>query len=295
MSEVMEHLRREDVVGKSIFEVFPGIEAFGLPAVLRRVYKTGKPESFPLAEYKDEHVQGWRENYVYRLPSGEIVAVYDDQTEKKRAVDALIENEYKYHEIFNNIYEAVFLHEVMADNSRGHFVEVNDVACSRLRYSREELLNLTTADINTDPVRKEDPARVLELQAGNEISFDAEHIRKDGSIFPVHVNARMIDLRGHRFILSLVRDLTEEHEAREREAIALQQIEENLMQLGTLNDEIRNPLMVISGIIGFSDEEISEPILAQVRAIDDIVYRLDQGWLESEKIREYLRKHHGIF
>lgn len=293
-SEVIDHIRREDVVGKSIFAVFPGIETFGLPAVLQRVHKTGIPELFPLTEYKDEHIQGWRENYVYRLPSGEIVAVYDDQTEKKRAEEALIENEHKYHEIFNNINEAVFLHEVMADNTRGHFVEVNDVACHRLGYTREELLNRTVADINTGIIRKEDHNRVLELQTGNEISFDAEQVRKDGTIFPVHVNARMIYLRDHQFILSLVRDLTEEREAREREAIALQQIEENLMQLGTLNDEIRNPLMVISGIIGFSDKEISEPILKQVMAIDDIVHRLDQGWLESEKIREYLRKHHGI-
>lgn len=293
-SEAIDHIRREDVVGKSIFEIFPGMETFGLPAVLQRVYKTGIPEVFPLSEYKDEHIQGWRENYVYRLPSGEIVAVYDDQTEKKRAEDALIENEHKYHEIFNNINEAVFLHEVMADNTRGHFVEVNDVACRRLGYTREELLNFTVADINTGIIRKGDPARVLELQTGKETTFDAEQVRKDGTTFPVHVNARMIDLRGHQFILSLVRDLTEEHEAREREAIALRQIEGNLMQLGTLNDEIRNPLAVITGLIGFSDEEISEPILKQVRAIDDIVHRLDQGWLESEKIREYLRKHHGI-
>ncbi len=293
-SEAIDHIRREDVVGKSIFEVFPGVETFGLPAVLQRVYKTGIPESFPLAEYKDEHIQGWRENYVYRLPSGEIVAVYDDQTEKKRAEYALIENEHKYHEIFNNINEAVFLHEVMPDNTRGHFVEVNDVACRRLGYTREELLNCSVADINTGIIRNGDHALVLELQTGKEITFDAEQVRKDGTRFPVHVNARMIDLWGHQFILSLVRDLTEEREAREREGIALRQIEENLMQLGTLNDEIRNPLMVISGIIGFSDEEISEPILKQVRAIDDIVHRLDQGWLESEKIREYLRKHHGI-
>ncbi len=294
-SEEMDHILKEDAVGKSIFEVFPGVERFGLPAVLRRVYETGKPEYFPLAKYKDEHIQGWRENYVYRLPSGEIVAMYDDLTEKKQAEDALIDNEQKYYEIFNNINEAVFLHEVMSDKTRGRFVEVNDVACRRLGYSREELLKLTVADINTSLDQKEEQKRVMALQTGKELSFDAEHVRKDGSVFPVHVNARIIELRDRQFILSLVRDLTEEREARERETVALRQIEENLMQLGTLNDEIRNPLAVITGIIGFYEEEVSEPILVQVRAIDDIVHRLDQGWLESEKIREYLRKHHGIF
>ena len=294
-AEVIDSIRREDVIGKSIFEAFPGVEAFGLTAVLRRVSMTGKPEHFPLTEYKDEKIHGWRENYVYRLPSGEIVTVYDDVTEKKQAEDALFASEYKYHEIFNNINEAVFLHEVMADNTRGHFEEVNDVACRRLGYSREELLRLTVTDINTAPVRKDDPARVLALQTSGEISFDAEQIRKDGSTFPVHVNARMIDLRGHHFILSLVRDLTEEHEARERETVALRQIEDNLTQLAILNDEIRNPLAVINAIIGLSEEEeVATPVLEQVQLINDIVDRLDQGWLESEKIREYLRKHHDI-
>lgn len=293
-AEAIDHIRRGDVIGKSLFDMFPGIENFGLPDVLRRVSETGTPESFPLAEYRDEHLRGWRENYVYQLPSGEVVAVYDDQTEKKQALDALVESEHKYHAIFNNINEAVFLHEVMEDNSRGHFIEVNDIACDRLGYTREELLRLTVKDINTTPIQKEDPARVVALKTQAGISFDAEQVRKDGSVFPVHVNARLIEIHERIFILSLVRDLTEERAAREREMAALRQIEENLTQLGILNDEIRNPLAIITGIVGFSDESIVDPVMEQVRAIDDIVHRLDQGWLESEKIREYLRKHHGI-
>ena len=293
-SEKLDHVRRENVVGRSIFEVFPGVEAFGLPAVLRRVYTTGIPEHIPLTEYKDERIQGWRENYAYRLPSGKLVVVYNDVTEKKQAEDALIESEYKYHEIFDNINESVFLHEVMSDNSRGDFVEVNDVACRRLGYSREELLKLSVADINTAPVRKDDPDRVLALKTGKEISFDAEQVRKDGSVFPVHVHARMIELQGQQFILSLVRDLTEEYEARNRETLALRQIEQNLTQLAILNDEIRNPLAVITGIMGFHEDKVANPVLEQVQTIDDIVKRLDQGWLESEKIREYLKKYYDI-
>jgi len=71
---------------------------------------------------------------------------------------------------------------------------------------------------------------------------------------------------------------------------ALRQIEQNLTQLAILNDEIRNPLAVITGIVSFRDDEVAKP----VHVIDDIVNRLDQGWLESEKIQEYLRKQHDI-
>jgi PAS domain S-box-containing protein len=80
---------REDLIGKSILEARPGIKEFGLFDVFKRVWKTGVPEHFPIAHYLDTRLSGWYENYVYRLPSGEIVAVYDNLTEKKQAEDRL--------------------------------------------------------------------------------------------------------------------------------------------------------------------------------------------------------------
>lgn len=225
---------------------------------------------------------------------GSVIILYDI-TEQKQTETALIESEYKYHEIFDNINEAIFLHEVMPDNSRGHFVEVNNIACRRLGYSREELLKLSVADINTPPVKKDDPDRVLKLKAGKEISFDAEHLRKDGSVFPVHVNARMIELSGHQFILSLVRDMTEEYEARKRETDAIRQIQQNMMQLATINDEIRNPLTVIRMLNELEVTESNHKIIdEQICLIDDLIKKLDIGWVESEKTWNYLMKHHGI-
>jgi hypothetical protein len=43
-----------------------------------------------VAIYKDGVLQIWKENYVYRLPSGEIVDVYDDITERKHAEAKLL-------------------------------------------------------------------------------------------------------------------------------------------------------------------------------------------------------------
>lgn len=69
--------RREDLIGKSILDVRPGIRQFGLFNVLRRVWETGTPEHFPLNYYSDNRISGWYDNYIYRLPSYEIVAVFD--------------------------------------------------------------------------------------------------------------------------------------------------------------------------------------------------------------------------
>ena len=81
---MMDMVRREDVVGKKVTEVFPGVEEFGLLRLMRQVWKTGKPAQHPVSFYQDNKLQGWRENKIYKLPSGEVVAVYDDMTSEKQ-------------------------------------------------------------------------------------------------------------------------------------------------------------------------------------------------------------------
>ncbi len=87
--EEIEIVKKEDILGKSVLEIFPGIKSFGLFDVLKRVWKTGKPEHFPVSFYQDQRISGWRENYVYRLPSGEIVAIYEDATIRKTAEEQI--------------------------------------------------------------------------------------------------------------------------------------------------------------------------------------------------------------
>jgi PAS domain S-box-containing protein len=88
VAERISRLSREDLIGKSVLETKPGLKKFGLFDVLQKVWKTGKPEYMPVSYYEDEFVSGWRENFTYKLPSGEVVAVYNDITERKKAEDA---------------------------------------------------------------------------------------------------------------------------------------------------------------------------------------------------------------
>jgi len=84
-AEKIEGIKKEELMGKSVLEVFPGIREFGLFDVFQRVCKSGQPEYYPLGFYQDGRIAGWKENFVYKLPSGEIVAVYTDETEHKQA------------------------------------------------------------------------------------------------------------------------------------------------------------------------------------------------------------------
>jgi len=88
-AERIENIRKEVVLGRRVSDVFPGVKGFGLLDVFRRVWKTGQPEHHPVSMYKDERIVGWRENFVYKLPSKEIVAIYSDETRRKQAEEAL--------------------------------------------------------------------------------------------------------------------------------------------------------------------------------------------------------------
>jgi len=83
--ERISEVRKDAIYGKSIQEVFPGVEEFGLLDVLKSVWETGEMMYHPVSLYKDNRLLQWVENYVYKLPSAELVAVYDDVTEEKKA------------------------------------------------------------------------------------------------------------------------------------------------------------------------------------------------------------------
>lgn len=108
-AERIEEICKEDLIGKSVLEVFPGIKEFGLFEIFQQVWKTRKAEHYPVSQYKDKRIVGWRENYICKLPSGEVVAIYDDITERKKAENELARafaeiKELKEHLEAENIY-----------------------------------------------------------------------------------------------------------------------------------------------------------------------------------------------
>ena len=57
-AETIEHVAASDVTGRLVTDAFPGVEAFGLLEVLRKVHATGSPMHYPAALYADEHLTG---------------------------------------------------------------------------------------------------------------------------------------------------------------------------------------------------------------------------------------------
>jgi PAS domain S-box-containing protein len=84
-AERIDGLSREDVMGRTLLECFPWSDEMGLIAALREVWETGKAVELPLVEYADDRMHAWRENKIFKLSTGEVVAVYTDLTEVKHA------------------------------------------------------------------------------------------------------------------------------------------------------------------------------------------------------------------
>jgi signal transduction histidine kinase/pSer/pThr/pTyr-binding forkhead associated (FHA) protein len=86
-AEKIDNVKREDVIGKSVLTVYPGFKDSGLFDICKRVWKTGRPEDHAPMLYKDDKITSWRTIYGYRLPSGEIVLIYEDVTAQKEMTE----------------------------------------------------------------------------------------------------------------------------------------------------------------------------------------------------------------
>ncbi len=81
----LEDIRLQDVVGKKAKEVFPEYESSGILNTITRVWKSGVSEHIGPLLHEEQKGQVWRDYDVYKLPSGEIVTLFNDLTAQKKA------------------------------------------------------------------------------------------------------------------------------------------------------------------------------------------------------------------
>jgi PAS domain S-box-containing protein len=95
-------------------------------------------------------------------------------------------------------------------------------------------------------------------------------------------------------VVVIMRNITRQQQIEEEKRLAYEQIEKNIEQFAILGDHIRNPMQVIVGLADLEGGAIADRIQFQAREIDRTITQLDRGWIESEKIREFIRKYYGI-
>jgi len=132
---------------------------------------------------------------------------------RKREEETLRENEDKYRIIFESINDAVFVHDLDEEGLPGRFLQVNDVACHRLGYTREELLTLTPRDITVPEEYERIAGKRIGLASQGNILVETIHLTKNGRKIPVESNIRQFQYLDRQAALSISRDITERKQA----------------------------------------------------------------------------------
>ncbi|MCG3223429.1 MAG: PAS domain S-box protein, partial [Candidatus Heimdallarchaeota archaeon] len=180
--EHIEQINKEELIGRKITEAFPMIKEFGLFDVLKRVWETGEPESHPITFYQDKRIAGWRDNYVYKLPSGEIVSVYDDITEQKLAEEELRLKDQAIESSINAIAIGDF---------KGKLTYINLAFLEMWGFSdKTEVLGRHILEFWQDPTDAEEV--IGKLQTQNRWIGELVAKKKDGTLFNVQLLANMV-------------------------------------------------------------------------------------------------------
>ncbi|MBN2733757.1 MAG: PAS domain S-box protein [Methanomicrobiaceae archaeon] len=270
--------------------------------IKKRVLKDSESEDPKLMHWENIPLtrEGEETTYINArnipLPEkGLVISIVWDVTDQKKAEDEIRREKELFHRTFESLQDAAFV----IDAESEYIGAVNGAALSIFGYSRDEIIGQKSDILHVDKDSLERfRSHILPYLKINKSvpRFEFKMKRKDGTIFPTeHSINPLFDSSGNfAGRVSILRDISESKEAEKREKAALVQIEDNLEQLATLNDQIRNPLAVITGIVDLKCPDSSVPIIEQVKRIDNIISMLDAGWVRSEKVWEFLKTNYGI-
>ncbi len=141
--------------------------------------------------------------------------------------------EHKQTESLRSRYELLFNHArdvlLFIHPEGGRILEANEAACQAYGYSRAELLGMTIYQLRAadSPAAVSEQMRMAQREG---ILFETRHQRRDGSCFPVEVNARLAQMGGEPVLLSVVRDITLRKEAEQALARLNRELEQRVAE-----------------------------------------------------------------
>ena len=171
----------EQVVGKTLFDLRPNIDDYGLIPAMKKVWETGLSAYYPVKLYKDNNFSNYYENYIFKIPSGEIVTIYSDITERKRIEGALRESERKHRLIADNSGDVIFTLDM---NLCYTYVSL---AVYKMRgFYPEEVMNnrisetLTPESLERVSLLIAEQLKIQEKEGYKPIAIELEMLCKDG-------------------------------------------------------------------------------------------------------------------
>ena len=180
----------------------------------------------------------------------------------------------EFRTVFDSTNDAIFI----ADFD-GRFLEVNQAACQSLGYSRDELVAMKIADIDSPESLALLPERMAMIRKHGTACFESVQLRRNGTPVLVELNERAITYRQTPALLGVARDISDrkktetELQARAAEMARLKTEAENASRaksefLANVSHEIRTPL---NGILGFTNLLSASELAVEQREYNDAV------------------------
>jgi PAS domain S-box-containing protein len=145
----------------------------------------------------------------------EFTAFIRDITTIKHAEEALMQSEKRFRMIFESANDGMMLLSMA-----GLIMDINRIAHERLGYTKEEMLGKPIADFDSPEYAPRVAERIAEVKSHGWGGFESAHMHRDGTVIPVEINARIIELNGQPVCLSVLRDITERKRAEEELRLA---------------------------------------------------------------------------
>jgi len=185
-----------------------------------------------------------------------LCSIVHDITYRRIVENALHQSERKFRELFNNANDAILLHGLLEDNKLDNFIEVNDVACEMLGYTKEELIKRAPGDVMLENRKEVIDMAVLELVSKGKNTVTTTVVTKYGNYMPVEINSHIYYMNDKKVIMSIARDITERknsEKARKEREKAMEY--ENLRTefFSNISHEFKTPLNVILGSVQLLD------------------------------------------
>ncbi|ANE50737.1 PAS domain S-box protein [Flavisolibacter tropicus] len=137
-----------------------------------------------------------------------------DITKQKLAEALIKQSEEKYKLVFNQS----LIPKLMFNIDSLRIVEVNDAAIKQYGYNREEFLALTIIDLRPSEDRQDLYETIERYRHKRHAVFSSmhRHMRKDGSLFFVQIEATIIELTSGLHSLVIANDMTEKLQMQHR-------------------------------------------------------------------------------
>ena len=94
-------------------------------------------------------------------------------------------------------------------NQDGRIVYANRYACDLLGYSHSEILQLSVFDIDSVIRPEAWPFMWQKLRENGSITDESQHIRKDGSVFPIEITVTLVEIGDEIFSMAITKDISE--------------------------------------------------------------------------------------